>query len=131
MSNPVSAALADVYGDQTLLFGLPTTILTVIAGMAVTELKSDAEVQFQTEAQGPNSAVTGLAVSQKKKYTGTGSGFLLDYTAFLAVKNFTFNGLTYVITKWGQAYSYKDYAKADFSFVAYDGITVASGGSGS
>ena len=82
MSNPASAALADIYGDQTLLFGLPQTVIALIGGMAVTELKKEGEVQFQTEAQGPTSNVTGLAVSQKKKYTGTGSGFFFVYYAF-------------------------------------------------
>ena len=130
MANPASAAAATVYGDQTLLFGLPAPFITLIPGMAVTELKPDGEVQFQSTAEGPASNVTALAVSNKLKYTGTGSGYLLDLTTFLGAKSFTLNGIFYIITKWGQAYNFKEFAKADFSFVAYDGIVATPGGNG-
>lgn len=131
MPNPTTAADADLFGDATLTFGLQSTIITLIQGMAVTELKPDAEVQWNTQAEGPTADVIGMAVSKKKKYNVTGSGYLLDSALFYACKNFTFNGVFYVITKWGNAFVARDYAKADFTAMAYDGITGGSGGSGS
>lgn len=133
MSDTTSGPDADLYGDPTLLLGLPATIKALIAGMAVTELKYDGEVQFQAQAEGQNADVAAFAVSKKLKYSGTGSGYLLDYAAFKAVKTFTDgtgnNAITLIITKWGKAYNYKEYQKADFSFVGFDGIAPQTTGS--
>ena len=123
---PTAGADIDQYGDDSILLGLPAEVKTLIPGMAILELKDDEEPQFTIEAPGQGGSVAAFGVAKKLKFSGTGSGILLDKTEFKAVKSFVFDENTFIITKRGRAYNYKDAVKCDFSYVGYEGVAVAA-----
>ena len=121
-SAPTNGADIEQYGDQSILIGLPAEVKTLIPGMGILELKKDREPQWTVEVPGQGGNVAAFGKAKKKKFSGTGSGILLDKTDFEAVEDFEFEGDTYIITKHGEGYNYKDAVKADFTFIGYEGV---------
>ena len=121
--SPTDGADIDQYGDENILLGLPAEVKTLIPGMAILELSDDDEPQFTIEAPGQGGNVAAFGVSKKLKFSGTGSGILLDKTEFKGVKSFVYDEKTFIITKRGRAYNYKDAVKCNFSYVGFEGVT--------
>ena len=119
---PTAGADIDQSGDQNILLGLPAEVKTIIPGMAVLELNDDEEPQFTIEAPGQGGNVAAFGVAKKLKFSGTGNGILLDAVEFKTAKHFAFDDKTFIITKRGKAYNYKDAVKANFSYVGYEGV---------
>ena len=117
----------DQYGDQDILIGLPAEMKVLIPGMAILELNDDEEPQFTIEVPGQGGSVSAFGVAKKFKFSGTGNGTLLDAADFKGVKFFEFEDKTYIITKRGKAYNYKEVVKCSFSYVGYDGVGAAGG----
>ena len=44
------------------------------------------------------------------------------------MKSFVYETRTYIITKRGNAYNYKEAVKCNFSYVGYDGVGAAAAG---
>lgn len=112
------------YGDKTYLHGLPSDILGVVdnLGMALTSFKPEREPEFMSEAEGPDGLVAAIARS-KEKITVNASGFIIDKAAFEAATDFKYGSSLFIISKKGQEYAHKGFAKCDFTCVARPNVT--------
>ena len=110
------------YGDQTLQFGLPEAIKTLIPGMAVTSLKPSWEPEFIDRAPGAEALIASVAVG-KDKTMYEGSGYLIDEDDFRANKTFTEGDNFHIFVKKGGTYEAGKFQKCDFSTESYVLVT--------